>query len=680
MNLERLRLVRLFAGILSAALATRAAAQETGAWISIGPTDVGMVTAIAGGRSAVYAATCDGVYRSDDGAGSWQLIGLQHQCVVRLAVDPHAEADADTLYAVVDNRAFVGLYPEPSYMALSGLVLGSTLWVSTDGGGTWVDREVDSGHALAVDLTQPGTAYVGNYGTYYPLAVTHDSGTTWRTVPDAPGEIFLSLAVDPRDGTLYAASSYLSTLSGGSWNNLAIHVTVVATGTGADGAVYAAGDQNFCRRTSTANWTCNATSVNTPLSILEVPAQPQGAGPRILLLTFDGIQSSDDGGATFSPLSGGPEGYTPVAALDPSGAAVYAGNDVGVYRSADRGASWTNSSAGLSSTWVRALAVDPSHPSTIYAGVEGRVYDLGPVGPGLFRSTDGGDSWNSVSVAGQPGYVFSLGIDPSNSQNLFTASVSRADRSADGGASWTEMTFFQSSDFIHALAVDPSSSSKVWAATNHLEASTDGGETWSRALPDQVFSILFDTRHPGTIYAGEYWQDAGFYYPYGSGFAVQTSRDGGATWKRVGNASGAAVVSFAADPFSDGVVYACTYSGSILRSPDSGATWAQWNTDDPASGGPIWALVADPARNGALYLGTWLGAYQSVDGGKTWALFSDGLGSHGVLGLAVSPDGRFLYAGTTGGGVFRRDLRLYRAPVVQVGGSGARTTRSPTRP
>ncbi len=404
-------------------------------------------------------------------------------------------------------------------------------------------------------------------------------------------------------------------------------------------------------------------------------AVAQGQGPRVLVLAFEGILSSDDGGASFSLVASSPPGFTPVAALDPSGASVYAGNDIGVYRSGDRGATWTKSSAGLRSTWVRALAVDSKDPSTIWAGAEARISDVFQVGPGLFRSTDGGDSWTSASVAGEPGYVFSLGIDPSNPRNLFTASFNRVDRSTDGGASWGETGSGIFRGFVHALAADPTSSSEVWAAGEGLQASDDGGETWRTALPDKVYSLLFDSRHPGTIYAGE--ADQGSYYPYGTGFAVATSRDGGATWRRAGSTSEGAVTAFAADPFTDGVIYAATYVGTILRSTDSGATWTHWNTTD--LGFNIFTLVADPMRSGSLYLGGWAGAYRSLDGGKSWDPFVEGLEPYGVLGLAVSPDGRFLYAGTTGGGVFRSDLVLSdRAPVNPL--SGDRTTREVIRP
>ncbi len=649
---------------------SRAAASLAAPWIPVGPTGVGMVTTLAAGRSSVYAATCNGVYRSDDHGSSWHEAGLPRECVVRLAVEPGP--DADTLYAIVDSHTFVASHPEPSAMTFP-LILGSTLWVSRDGGQSWIQTSVFSSHAIAVDVSHPGTAYVVGY---FPLAVTHDSGASWSPVPDAPDTLLNQLAFDPRDGVLYGASSFLSTYSGGAWSSLAIPVYVVAVGSGSDGAVYAAGHDGFCRKTNAApQWACNVFPGSAPQGIFEVPASgPQPA--RIFVLTFDGVWSSDDGGATFSRPAPDLGGYMTAAAIDPSGTQVFVGNDAGAFRSSDRGETWTNSSAGLRSMWVRALALDPSDPATVWAGGETRVYDVGPFGPGLFRSTDGGESWTSASVAGEPGYVFSLGIDPSNPQSVYAGSFNLVERTSDGGANWgTDRTI---NGFIHGLAVDPASSSRVWAAADGgLRRSTNGGATWEIALSQDIFSILFDSRHPETIYAGGAWDDAGSYYPYGTGFAVQTSRDGGSTWQRAASDQEGGVTALAIDPFSADAVYAGTYAGTILRSPDAGATWERWSTQDVGSS--IFALAIDPERPGFLYLGTWAGAFRSRDGGRTWEDFSEGLSPYGVFGLAITPDGRWLYAGTTGGGVFRRNLfAAEREPVNQV--SRPRETRTIPRP
>ena len=179
---------------------------------------------------------------------------------------------------------------------------------------------------------------------------------------------------------------------------------------------------------------------------------------------------------------------------------------------------------------------------------------------------------------------------------------------------------------------------------------------------------MFDPRLPGRIYAGSDWEDGGYYYPFGLGGSVYRSSNGGATWSRTAADLGASVLSLAIDPFSEDVVYAGTDAGTILRSHDAGVTWERWDTQYPG-GFLVLALVADPVRPGRLYAGGWNGVFQSVDGGRNWGSFAEGLSPLGALGLAVSPDGRWLYAGTGGGGLYERDLAIVladRPPVTAV--------------
>lgn len=626
------------------------AATAEGGWVPIGPTGVGMVMDLAAGRSAVYAATCNGVYRSSDGGSRWHEAGLQRECVLRLAVD----ARSDTIYAIVDPHFFVSYYPEPSHL-LSNLLLGSSLWVSRDGGRTWTRAPFETAMTVAVDPTEPDTAYVTSYDSYYPLAVTRDSGASWTRVPEVPGEIITGLAIDARDGSIYGASVRLVERVQGVWSAIELNVSAVAAGSASDGAVYAVGFEKFCRKTTAAPaWNCNRFPGSNGMSIVELP-ESDSEPRRVFVAGFDGVWSSDDGGGTWSHAAGYPVSYTPAIALDPSGTVVYAGNDVGVYRSPDRGETWASSSAGLRSSWIRALALDPVEPATIWAGAERRAFDVFQDVPGLFRSTDGGGSWTSASVAGDPGYVFSLGIDATDRRNLYTGNSGSVDHTHDGGASWS--TSSTSSHFVFGLAVDPASSSNVWAATvGGLKKSNNRGQTWSHSLEEDIFSLLFDSRRPGTIYAGAAWEDAGFYYPFGAGFAVHTSRDGGLTWTPAGSELEGAVTALATDPFSENDVYAGTVAGTILRSPDAGATWERWDTQFP--GYPVMALLADPVRPGRLYRAGWGGVFRSEDAGRTWHYFSEGLFPYGAFGLAVSPDGAWLYAGTTGGGVFQRNLAV----------------------
>ena len=90
--------------------------------------------------------------------------------------------------------------------------------------------------------------------------------------------------------------------------------------------------------------------------------------------------------------SGGPYGGNIRAlAIDPANpATLYAGtNGGGVFKSTNGGASWTAINTGLTSTDVQALAIDPTNPTTIYAGTDGG---------GVFKSTNGGGSWSTINA------------------------------------------------------------------------------------------------------------------------------------------------------------------------------------------------------------------------------------------------------------------------------------------
>ena len=416
------RFLALVAGLAS--LSARSAVAE--GWSPVGSTGFGMVTVLSTGSSAVYAATGNGVYRSENGGTSWREAGLQRESVVRLAVDPRS----DTIYAILHSHDWAPAYPGP--LPTPPGILSDPLWVSHDGGESWAQTTLASVTAVAVDLSQPDTAYAAAY--FNPLQVTHDSGATWSPLPEYPADAVSRLEVDGRDGTIYASFPGLYVGAQGIWTNPVSNISAVAFGSGPDGPVYAAGDQQFCRKTKASPWTCNAFPGPPagPSSILELPESPSEAR-RILVAGYDGVSSSNDGGKTWSHDAGGPVGLTQALALDPSGGAVYAGNDVGIYRSTDRGDTWTDASAGLHATWVRSLVLDPSQPSTIWAGAEGSVPD-DISGPGLLlRSTGAGGSWAAIYGGGLAS-VSAVAIAPSDPLKLYAGSYGSVSHSDDGGA------------------------------------------------------------------------------------------------------------------------------------------------------------------------------------------------------------------------------------------------------
>ena len=232
------------------------------------------------------------------------------------------------------------------------------------------------------------------------------------------------------------------------------------------------------------------------------PASP--ARPRACWRASDrGLLVSGDSGATWAPLGGelGTASFIQGLAADATSSLIVAGNDRRMYRSQDLGASWAPANSGLRSTWIRALALDPSNPSNLWAGALGN----GVGGPGLFHSMDAGLSW-SPAGRGKPADGRHRRHRP---RGLLQDPRGKRDGglpSKDGGATWSSSRPSQYG--LYALAIDPESTERVFAGTREgLMRSEDGGRTWIRlpTVAQAVYSLLFDQRRPGTIYAGSYY-------------------------------------------------------------------------------------------------------------------------------------------------------------------------------
>lgn len=230
--------------------------------------------------------------------------------------------------------------------------------------------------------------------------------------------------------------------------------------------------------------------------------------------TGGGVWKTQDAGRSWTNVSdgffGGSIGAVAVSEWDPN--VVYVGggektirgnvsHGEGIWKSVDAGATWTH--VGLDdSRHVSRLRIHPRDPDLVYAAAMGHLY-----GPneerGVFRSSDGGTTWERVLFVSEDAGCVDLAMDPTNPRILYASfwNVRRAPwrldsggpgsglwKSVDGGDSWTEITGNPGLPDgvwgISGITVSPSNPQNLYAIVENEEGgvfrSRDGGDTWSR--------------------------------------------------------------------------------------------------------------------------------------------------------------------------------------------------------
>ena len=293
---------------------------------------------------------------------------------------------------------------------------------------------------------------------------------------------------------------------------------------------------------------------------------------------------------------------------------------------------------------INALAIDPTNPATVYAG-------RGFVGPGnpptLFKSTDGGVTWDTSVVRGIPpaNDILNLTVDPAMPNRLYIGTDAFLYVSLDGGMSATAAA---GPSIVHALVIDPSTPNTYYVGDNGVQRIVNG----MGGLPirdDLAVNVLaIDPRTPSTLYMGTEFT------------GVLESTDSGMTWNPIGLDGLSGVDSLVISPTNRATLYATVRtvagSGGGVYSNRLGLPYFQmWNAGlpDPPS---VVTLAIDPLTPRIVYVGSWtydghgLGVFRSDDGAASWSALNDGLTNTNVHALAISPRPPIVvYAGTDSG-------------------------------
>ncbi len=333
---------------------------------------------------------------------------------------------------------------------------------------------------------------------------------------------------------------------------------------------------------------------------------------------------------------------------------IYAGiASGGIFKSIDAGINWLPIFDETYSMSIGDLVLDPTNPNIIYAGtgeVNGGGGSVTYGGNGVYKSTDGGATWNHNGLEATE-YISRIIVDPVNPQRIFLGAMGKLFgknserglyRSTDGGMTWEKKLFISDSTGCIDVAINPLNPNIVYAAmwerirrpdrlsyggpTCGLYRSTDGGETWIEliyGIPHNSSSVgrigisICETS-PEIIYA-IYADNIGYFA------GVYKSINGGDSWTRTGDGVLSSLFSsygwwfgnIRVDPSNPNNIFVLGLD--VYKTSNGGSSWfySSGNMHVDQHG-----MYIHPASPNFIVAGNDGGVYKSIDQGSNWIKIS----------------------------------------------------------
>ncbi len=619
-----------------------------------------------GGRHVSFG---DGIYRSQDGGGSWEKLGLEKsEHISKIIVHPD---DPDTVWVASQGP----LWSPGGQRGLFKTTDGGTKWRKVLSGDQWTGvtdviidpRNPDRLYAATWQHHRTVAAYMGG-GPETGIYKSEDGGESWAELTNGlpsgnMGKI--GLAISPQDPDVVYAAIELDRRKGGVWRSA----------------------------NRGASWEKGADAVGGgtgPHYYQELYASPHKFDRLYLMSNY--TQVSEDGGKTFRTLNLEHKHVDDHAVAfhpdDPD--YILIGSDGGLYETHDLEKSWRFIS-NLPITQFYKVAVDDTEPFyLVYGGTQDNNSQGGPSRTDNIHGIRNSDWFITLFGDGHQS-----AIEPGNPDIMYAqwqqGNLVRVDRTTE------EIIYIQPQpkpgddperfNWDAPILVSSHDPARIYHASQRLWRSDNRGDSWT-ALSDDLtrdqdrlllpimgrlwswdapWDVLAMSKYNTITSIAESPLNEDLLYVGTDDGLIQVTGNGGDTWTRIeaGSLPGVPDTAFVndikADLFDENTVYVALddhkygdYKPYLLKSTDRGQTWTSIAGNLPENH-LVWRVVQDHEKPELMFAGTEFGVFFTVDGGQTWVELEGGVPTISFRDLAIQRRENDLVGATFGRGFFILD-------------------------
>jgi photosystem II stability/assembly factor-like uncharacterized protein len=661
-------------------------------WTPLGPGNIGgrirSIIVHPSNSNIIYLGSVSGgVWKTTNGGTNWFPLkdNMENLAVCSMVMDP---ANSNVIYAGTGE----------GYFNLDA-VRGAGIFKTTDGGTTWTQL-----------------SSTANQNFYYVNKLVFDNTTNILWAATRKGLYKSTNGGGTFTGVLTNSSGYDVHCTDVEIAGTNPTTILAAFGLFGNGEVYRSSDAGNTWASVLGNTNYGrieiAMSSSNPMIGYVSIMDPSTNGTGLFGYTTDGginwttttVPGPSYSGATT--YTGTQAWYDNILFVDPSNASIVYAGGIDFWKSTNGGSSWTQKTnwypvSGYEFVHAdhHAIAFDPSNSNVMYLGTDG----------GIFKSTNKGESWTALNnnlfitqfyygAVAPTGTTYYGGTQDNGTLKSTGSTLWSQILGGDGGATevdfstpttmymeYVNLAFYKSTNggssyvksmngipagpgqldgttdrvqFIAPFSMDPNNSNTLVAGTYRVFRTTNGASNWSAISGDltgdgtgqngaTISTVIIAMGNSNVIYAGC------------SNGRVQVTTDGGTTWNlRNSGLPTATCTRIATDPGNPAIAYA-TFSGylsgsKVYKTTNYGVSWTNISSNLPNI--PANCIVVNPLNSSTLYVGTDLGVFTSTNGGGSWTQDNSGLPNVVVSDLDYRSSDSTLFAATHGRGMYTASL------------------------